>query len=186
VSSLSLSHNFFSSPGGYYYHYNVNGLCGFSVHVVPAQSKEKSVWNKLIPFKQDETDADITPKGREQRVMSHIQSQDSKHTCTPPSPLPFSGLFFWNWRPTTIIRLCSKYLSDGGTHDYIECKYVSPLSFQTIRSTGATLEVIRRERERERERESMELWDEDMDKLSGRWRRERRGVKSWKRDKTSW
>lgn len=68
----------------------MNGLCGFTVHVVPAQSKEKSVRNKLIPFKQDETDADITPQrqGTEGDV-TRPKFGFKTHTHPPPFQRPF-------------------------------------------------------------------------------------------------
>lgn len=82
----------FLYPEDYYYRYNVNGLCVFSKSVVPARAKEKSMWNKLIPFKRDTTDADITlqRQGTEGDV-TRLKFGFKTHTRTPrPS---FSAAF---------------------------------------------------------------------------------------------
>ncbi len=149
--SLSPSHFSFSFPEGYYYHY-VNGLCGFTVCVVPAQAKEKSLWNKLILFKRDATDADITSQrqGTEGDV-SRPKFGFKTHTrpLAPPFPRPFLLKLEANYNNQASLKVFIRW-KEARLHRVQICVPVILPAYTIHRSnTGGDTE-----RERERERES--------------------------------
>lgn len=124
------------------------------MHVVPAQSKEKSVWNKLIPFKQDETDADITPQRQGTEGDVTRPKFGFKTHMSPPPPPPFERPFPLklpaNYNNQASLKVFIRWREARLHRVQICVPVILPDYMIHRRNTGGDTE---KERERENERE---------------------------------
>ncbi len=148
----------------------MNGLCECTVRVVPAQAKAKSLWNKLILFKRDATDADITlqRQGTEGDVTRpKFGFKTHMRPLAPPFLLPFLLKLEANYNNQASLRVFIRW-KEVRLHRVQICVPVILPDYTIHRSnTGGDAERARereseREREREREREQkscgMKIW----------------------------